>query len=59
MLLKENPFFKIKQLSECDRQFNGNRIMYLDITHPHPTEKALGRLSTNLYLLLANILFKY
>ena len=29
MLLKENPFFKIKQLSEYDRQYNGNKIMYL------------------------------
>ena len=28
MLLKENPFFKIKQLSEYDRQYNGNKITY-------------------------------
>ena len=25
----ENPFFKIKQLSEYDRQYNGNKITYL------------------------------
>ena len=29
MLLKENLFFKIKQLFEYDRQYNGNKITYL------------------------------
>ena len=28
MLLKENPFFKIKQLSEYDRPHNGNKITH-------------------------------
>ena len=29
MLLKENPFFKIRPLSEYDYQYNGNKITYL------------------------------
>ena len=27
--VKENPFFKMKQLSEYDRQYNGNKMTYL------------------------------
>ena len=28
-MLKENPFFKIKELPECDRQCNGNKTTFL------------------------------
>ena len=48
MLLKENPFFKIKQLSEYDRQYNGNKITYLFfLCGPVPNDP---RTSTNWWL---------
>lgn len=29
MMIKESQFFKIKQVSEYDRQYKGNKITYL------------------------------
>ena len=43
MLLKENPFFKIKQPSGYDRQYNGNKITHLFFLRgPIPNDPVVG-----------------
>ena len=42
MLLKENLFFKIKELSEYERQYNRNKITYLSGSVPKDPQTGTG-----------------